>query len=323
MQLDNTVEKMESIVPFQGAKKIGRFRRMVPAGVSRKLGRTLLVAQKHSPTILFVGGVAGMVATTVLACRATLKVESVLDEHLSKMKDAKELSGLNDPDYTEPDFRKDMTYLYIRSAYALCKLYGPTVVLGIASIGALAGSRNILNRRNAALTAAYAAIEKGFADYRARVVQQYGEEKDLELRYDARDKTLVEDTDKGVKKINVKVPGDGAQSMYARLFAKETSRNWQKQMEYNRFFISSQQTFANDLLRARGHVFLNEVHDMLGLERTQAGQAVGWLLDGEGNGYIDFGVFKNNVFMGQQFVNGNTPGIWLDFNVDGTIHDKI
>jgi hypothetical protein len=70
-------------------------------------------------------------------------------------------------------------------------------------------------------------------------------------------------------------------------------------------------------------VFLNEIHDMLGLERTKAGAVVGWVMGGDGDERIDFGVFKANEYMGQEFVNGNERSILLDFNVDGVIYDKI
>jgi hypothetical protein len=86
-------------------------------------------------------------------------------------------------------------------------------------------------------------------------------------------------------------------------------------------FIRSQQNYANDLLNARGHVFLNEVYDMLGIERTSAGAVVGWVR-GNGDNEIDFGVL-NDLHSGQRFINGDERSVLLDFNVDGVVYDLI
>ena len=170
------------------------------------------------------------------------------------------------------------------------------------------------------LTAAYAALDKGFRQYRERVVGELGADKDREFRYAMEDKTIVEETKEGPVTKQIKVVG--GTGIYARLF-DEYNSNWSDDPGYNRLFISCQQNFANDLLRSRGHVFLNEVYDMLGLERSPEGAVVGWVLDGDGDGYVSFGVFDGDMYKGQEFVNGNERSILLDFNVDGVIWSKI
>ena len=87
-------------------------------------------------------------------------------------------------------------------------------------------------------------------------------------------------------------------------------------------YLKAQQNSFNDLLRARGHVFLNEVYDGLGLERSQAGAVVGWVL-GDGDNYVDFGIFDGDKPRARDFVNGLEASILLDFNVDGVIYDLI
>lgn len=289
--------------------------------VTSKAGRQVLKLQKHSPTILFVAGVVGVGATVVLACRATLKVHEVLDDHHTtkgKMVVALE----NSIDYTEEDYRKDHMLLMAKTAGQFLKLYGPSVILGAAAIAALTGAHVVLNRRNVAVTAAYAALEKGFRDYRKRVVDQYGDDKDQEFRYGLVHGEIVEETEQGPKVVGVKKWPDGVvRSIYARCF-DETSSSWQRAPGYNQVFIRAQQAYANDLLQARGHVFLNDVYDMLGLSRTKEGAVVGWVL-GNGDNFIDFGVFGGDTFMAQQFVNGVERTVWLDFNVDGIVYDKI
>jgi len=289
--------------------------------LTSRAGRQILKVQKHSPALLFGAGVVGIVGTVVLASRATLKLEKTLVE--TEMKKAR-VQAATLPEYTDDDRKRDLTVLYVKNVIKVGKLYAPAVALGTISIAALTGSHVILNRRNVALTAAYAAIEKGFREYRERVVGAYGADKDREFRYGVVKQQIVEETENGpvtktVKRVDMSVKP----SIYARFF-DESSSSWSKEPSYNQLFINCQQNYANDKLRAQGHVFLNEVYDMLGIPRSKEGQIVGWVLNGEGDNYVDFGVFKGkDAFMGQQFVNGEERSVLLDFNVDGVVFDKI
>lgn len=290
--------------------------------VSSTVGRQLLKGQKHSPTILFAGGVVGVITTTVLAARATLKLEEVLDHSAKNRELADDLLSQNRKDYTADDHQKDVAYIKVKTAVNIAKLYGPTVILGLVSIGALAGSHNILSKRNAALTAAYGAMKKGFDEYRKRVVDELGEDKDREFRYGSESREIVEETETGPQTRTVQRAKHGS-SIYARLFGQDSSNSWSPTPEYNLLFLKSQQNMANDQLRARGHVFLNEVYDSLGLERSKEGAIVGWVWD-NGDGYIDFGIFDRQMTpQALDFFTGHEGQILLDFNVDGVIYDKI
>jgi hypothetical protein len=287
----------------------------IPMAVSKALGRQALVLEKNSPAILFGTGIVGMVGSTVLACRATLKLEEVLEEGKENIKKAKTLEH---EDYSEKDREKDLAIIHIQTSMKIVKLYGPAIVLGGVSVAALTQSHSILNKRNAALTAAYAALEKGFAQYRQRVVEKYGEEEDRNFRYGSREVEVMEN---GKKKTVLRV-GEGEPSIYARFF-DPLSTKWSKEPEYNLLLLKCQQNYANDLLRARGHVFLNEVYDMIGVPRSKAGSVVGWILIGNvKENWIDFGIWDDDDNV-RDFVNGREASILLDFNVDGVIYDKI
>lgn len=289
--------------------------------VTSKVGRQILIGKKHSPTILFAGGVVGVVTTTVLACKATLKLEEVLDETREVQQKIREA---NLDGYSEEDRKKDMTLSTVQGAVKVAKLYAPAAAVGVVSIAALTGSHVVMNRRNTALMAAYSALDRGFNQYRQRVRDELGDEKDRDFRYGSGETKKVEFVDDEGKKhkfdavdISHETP-----SMYARFF-DETSREWNRTLEYNRIFLNCQQNYANDLLQARGHVFLNEVYDRLGFERTKAGAVVGWVKDGDGDGFIDFGIFDGDSPRKRMFVNGDERSILLDFNVDGVIYDKL
>jgi hypothetical protein len=302
--------------------------KFVPDAIARKVAEQGFLASKNSPRILFVGGVVGMVGSTVLACRATLKLEGVLDQIESDKRTAHEAKAdVERPDYegtaTYPDneFRKDLTIISIRGIGSIAKLYGPSVLLGAASIAALTKSHNILQERNLALTAAYALVDGAFHRYRERVVDRYGEDVDRDLVYESEHVDILdEETGRivGATRV-VSAPG----SAYARFFDDESSRNFSSDPDINMLFLRSQQLYLNDRLRARGHVFLNEVYDSLGLSHTEAGAVVGWRWKkGSGDDYIDFGCWDGGEVI-TDFFNGREGAILLDFNVDGVIYDKL
>lgn len=292
--------------------------------VTWRLGRQALKLRKSSPEILFAAGVAGVVVGTVLACRATLKVHEVNEkaEHDKKMADG--MYEVGNPEYSETDHRRDLALVQLRRVAGIARIYGPAIGVGIVSVGMLRKSHNILNTRNAGLMAAYAVLDKGFNEYRERVLELVGPEKEKELRYGFEEREFVTETKNGPKVIHKNtVDVRKPTSVYARVFG-DFNQNWSPQPEYNVIFLRAQQNYANDMLNARGHVFLNEVYDFLGLERTKAGAVVGWVKGSGGDDCIDFGIFDGQNMDGfYDFVTGREGSIVLDFNVDGVIYDKI
>jgi hypothetical protein len=295
----------------------------VKSVVTSKVGRQVLLAKKNSPAILFVGGVVGVVGATVLACKATLQLEETLEESNQLADKAKEILERDLESYSESEYKRDLVLIKIQSASKVARLYGPAFLVGSLSIAALTGSHITLTRRNAGLMAAYSALDKGFRQYRDRVREELGDEKDLEFRHGtATVEEKVEAKDGSTKTVkHTTVPSD-MPSMYARFF-DETSPDWRREPEYNRFFLSCQQNWCNELLRMRGHLFLNEVYDRLGISRTKAGAVVGWVISDEGDNFVDFGIFDGDNWKKRQFVNGDERSILLDFNVDGVIWDLI
>lgn len=290
------------------------------------------MVQKHSPEILAGVGVVGVVASGVMACKATLKLNDILDEckeTRDKIKEVEENPEFEDR-YSPEDAKKDLTVNYMQTSMKIAKLYAPAVLLGSASLGCLLASNDILRKRNAALSAAYMTVDKGFKEYRQRVAERFGEEVEKEIRYNIKaqeiETTVVnEDGSEAVVKETVNVMDPNLYSDYARFF-DEFNPNWQNDPEYNLMFLKSQQQYANDLLRARGRLFLNEVYEMLGIEKSKAGQIVGWVYNKEnpsGDNFVDFGIYNLNNERTRAFVNGMEPSILLDFNVDGNIWDLM
>lgn len=289
--------------------------------------KTVMKLKKHSPEILVVAGIAGTVVSAVLACKATTKVAEILDETkgtLDTIHEGMETGAINGQEYTTEDGKKDTVVVYAQTGMKLAKLYAPAIILGTLSITSILASNNILRKRNVALGAAYAAIDKSFKEYRGRVIERFGEQVDTELKYGIKAKKFEEievdpetGKEKKVKK-TVMVADPNLQSDYAVYFDSK-SRNYETNPDYNRMFLKAQQAFVNDKLQTRGHLFLNEVLDDLDLPRTPAGQIVGWTKDGP-DGYVNFRI----VEVERETEDGrHEPALLLDFNVEGNIWEKM
>lgn len=299
------------------------------SSVMSRFARPALKVRQHSPAILFGAGVIGVGTTVVLACRATLKLEDTLAETKLKLDKIDAAAKLKDPDFNEDTQKKAQVAVYVSSGMKIVRLYAPAAVVGLASIGALTGAQVILNRRVAGLGAAYMAVQEAFDKYRSRVIEKYGVEDDIEFRHQFEDREYVEEAEDGSGPVvkTVRQPTDGSLSGYARLF-DEHNHNWKRDPHGNLMFLSCQQNWANQMLQNRGHLFLNEVYDMLGFDRTQAGALVGWVWrkhedDQVGDPYVDFGVLDGDRYSGQRFINGEERSVWLDFNVAGPIYKLL
>lgn len=302
-------------------------------GVNRTLSKAGFQIKKHSPEILIVAGIAGVVTSAVMACKATTKINDILDqtkEEVGKVNDALANEKIPEDVYSKEDAKKDLAIIYIQTGVKLAKLYGPSLILGALSITSILASNNILRKRNVALAAAYATIDNSFKEYRSRVIEHFGKDLDRELKYNIKAKEISETTvdENGKETIvtkTVPVVESEEPSDYARFFC-EGCAGWTKDPEMNLVFLKQQQNWANELLKTRGHLFLNEVYDMLGIERSKAGQVVGWVYDETNpdcDNYVDFGIYDIYNERKRAFVNGWERSILLDFNVDGNIYSLL
>ena len=279
---------------------------------TRIIGRTSLVISKHAPTILTVAGTAGFIGTTVLASKATLKLEETVAEEASllvKVHEAQEEGKL-----TDKDAAHDKVVLYTRMVTKLGKLYAPALILGAASIAALATGHGIMLKRNASLAAAYAAVDQAFKSYKKKVEAKFGKDAVLEAISVPTEELVVDgETTESVLKY-------GDTSPYGVIF-DETNHNWSADEDLSALHLKCQQQYANDILQTRGHIFLNEVYKMLGFPHTPAGAITGWV-KGNGDNFVDFNI-HDGLFEGED-ANGRLVTKWaLDFNVDGVMYDKI
>lgn len=302
----------------------------VMANVSRFAAKAKFKLGKHSPEILMVVGAVGAVTSTVMACKATLKVNDILAAHdatVATIHDVQEgkVQIKAGEEYTEEDVKKDLTTTYVQTGLKIAKLYAPAVILGTLSIGCMFGSNHILQKRNAALTAAYVTLDKAFGDYKERVTERFGDRVQSELEHgikavEVENKIVNEDgTEETIKSYMDEV--DGAHSPYDLIF-DEMIDEWQPDAQYNKWHLAQVEDTANRRLRTQGYLFLNDVYRMIGRYNSGAmivkpeGQIVGWLYDPNNEN------LQNCVKLGLDKMKGDR-NVVLHFNVDGPIIDKI
>lgn len=277
--------------------------------------------KKHKPEICEAVGIIGMVVGTVMACKATLKVPEKTEEfheNLDLARDAEENRG------------RAVTHAYILYGVDLFKIYWPSLIVGGASIGSICYSGHMYRDRNASLAAAYAAINTGFAEYRERVAEQFGEDVEKRLRIGATEKTVkeketLEDGSKKTikKKINVIDPEAVNGVPYSRVF-DEHNPLFTEDNQYNLWFLVSKQEEFDGKLERKGYLALNDVLVGLGYKPIKEGQTIGWVRDSEnGQNHVTFGLDETWYTDVADFRDGFKQSIVLTFNVTGNILDAL
>lgn len=296
-----------------------------------------LTAKKYSPEILAAVGGIGTIAAIVLACKATTKASDILEEHKKSVEEIHEVKENEEyaEEYDEKDYKKDLTIVYSHTVMKLVKIYGPAILTAAGSLFCMFAAVNILKKRNAALTMACTTLASTFANYRQRVKDRYGEDKEFEIYHDIRETEEVEvTTDKNGKEKTkvkkVKLPGGMGTPFaitFAPTFGKDEEGNpiknpyWTGDRDTDICQIRAIERYCNDMLIAKGKLTLNEVREQFGLPGIREGQFFGWVRrknNPNGDNYIDFRIVKDSVNY-LDYMNKKNDFIILDLNCDGDI----
>lgn len=299
--------------------------------MSRSVHKAGFKIKQHSPEILVGIGIVGTVTSVIMACKATLKVSEVVEEAqetIEKIHEGVEQQKhtADGEEYTQEIANRDLAIVYGQTAWKFVKLYGPSVLVGVASIGCLVGSTIILRKRNVALAATVTALDTSFREYRGRLIERFGEDLDRELRFNIKAKEIEErvvdeDGNETVEKKIVHEIDPNVHSMYS-VFFDDGNIGWSKNPELNKVFLIQQQEAANYRLRTEGFLPLNEVYKMIGAPLTYYGQIAGWVYSDDpdsGDNFVSFGLFDNENEKARDFINLREKTILLDFNCIGNI----
>lgn len=284
------------------------------APITRFTSRSALKLKKNSPQILFYAGIVGTVATTVLASRATLKAVPVVERLKAERE---ELDSFHLEKKVELEvYNAEVRQQYARVAVDLGKLYGPTVLVGVGSLVALTKSHQQLTSRNTALTVAYTGLFRTFEAYRERVRQELSPEHDQKFLHGVVQQEIEYEDKNGktkTKTIDVLDPSSEAALSY---FYDSKCASFSPLPGYNVNFLEAQQIWANRRLRDQGHLFLNEVYDMLMIPHTRDGNILGWVYKdlGDNDTFVTFGYELDG-----EFLAGYKNEVMLNFNIHGPI----
>lgn len=310
--------------------------------MTQRFGRLGLHVQKYSPEILLGAGLIGIGVTIFMVAKAAQKhneTAEIAEELFADIEDqhAYELEQ-SGTEVSAIEHNKDFALAYVKTGLAYAELYGPAAALGLLSVMAILASHGVMARRQVAIVAAYNLLNQGYQNYRARVIEELGADKDRAFYLGLREEQYtgeVEYDEEGKSKKRVKKtrmiadPALEKGSIYSVIFDESTNQYRRGDRLLNRAFLEGQQRYLNDLLMLRGHVFLNEMYERLGFPHTTEGAVVGWLLRStpdqlkeEGrDGYISFGL-EDEVLNGDSMRLQN-DGFFIDPNVDGIIHTLI
>ena len=283
---------------------------------------------KHAPTILSVTASAGVIATGYLAWKAGTRFEDVEGRDWDRRKECLKNADII-PDEDVPKIERKNRILFILDTV---RTVAPAAIVGAATITMIYFSNSISKKRLAAMGAAYATLQTAFDGYKRTMVEALGKEsveKILKPKLPNVGKSAEEilSSDNKSDAANVSdavVNSLKALSPYARIIAEESSTCWDPNEDYTSQNLAAVQLWANRRLERKGHLFLNEVFDQLGLSRTREGAVVGWLKNGEGDGYVSFGDFDASIYRvpSDDYTRVDSNFI-VDFNVDGVIWDRI
>lgn len=217
--------------------------------------RTKAFLGRNSSTILTCIGGAGVVATTVMAVKATPKALALLEE-------AKEEKG---EELTKFEVVKTAGPAYI-----------PTIITGVSTIACIFGANALNKRQQAALVSAYALVDNSFKEYKKKVVELYGEDADGRVREEiAKDEYVNSEFE--IEDPNKKLFFD---EFSGRYFESTTEDVIKAEYELNR------------RMSEYYGVYLNDFYDMLGLDRVDYGDYLGWssgeVYDTQWSTWIDF-----------------------------------
>ena len=252
-------------------------------GIGHK-GFTLI--KPHLPTIAVVAGSVAVVGGAFFACKATLHVDEVLADHRAMINHVKEIQDkLPEGTFTDREIKHDKLQCYAVTAGRLFRLYAPAISLAAAGFASIFAGYGMIKRWHALAVSSVAALDEKFNNYRAGVIDQYGEDVDKQLAGEVLKTTTTE-----VKKIDHETGEETTEAVdvvtfenlveddFTRIFDC-TNPKWENDYLFNdNFFINLVNYYTNRLQSRRiDHVFLNKILKDCGFKETGVGHFYGWV----------------------------------------------
>lgn len=291
--------------------------------------RAMRSISAHSPELLMILGTAGVIGGTIVVAKQTTKVEDELEDIRTEQSDLKYMHRTHPDDMDEKEYKKELFAIKRGAALKVAKIYAPGVLLIGGGIACYFSAFGIMKKRQGILVASLAAANKAFEEYRARVIEDQGVEKDKEYLYGLKKEKITTDTidDNGKKKKvteEVYTKDRDMVSRYAIRFTPEFSTEASSDVNYNVAMLKSIESAYNAMLPSHKKVYLSEVYHELGVDETFESRLVGWdyNADAHGDGKIHFEITEIVEWDASE-PRGYHKELIVDFNVDGDIAHKL
>lgn len=222
------------------------------------MSNSKLYLKHNSVTILTAIGAIGVVATSVLTAKATIKAFEIINEE-------------------ECDKKRELTKKEI--VVLAGPSYFPAILVGASTIACILGANALNKKQQAMLSSAYAFVSTSFKEYKNKVKELYGEEAHNNIVNaiaveKAKDSHITAPV--GFMGENYDLSID--EESEPRLFYDETSDRY---FETTNEQVLEAEYHLNRNFVLRGYVTLNEFYEFLGLEETEYGDALGWAIEDE------------------------------------------
>ena len=303
--------------------------------------KVIWVGKKYAPEILTYGGVAAMIGGTVFACKQTPKAVEIVEDtkkQLSVIKATEEEASQNNRlvkrdggliSYSPQDYKKDITIAHVNNIKALAKNYAVPGLMLIGGAAMVLGGHGILRKRNAVAIATLSSVMEGFNKYRSNVIKELGETADKHFRFGKGTPDVIETVDAESGEVTQeKTSTDGFADFPDDdprffMFSKETAPDFYKgNLLMDLAQLRSFQNLSTDELRIYGNINVNRIRQICGVKPIDEGLDNGYVVDGNGDGYVDFGIFDRVTGEPKAWVYDcvkEGQGIPVELNIDGNI----
>lgn len=284
--------------------------------------KLLFGLKQIAPEIATIGGTAGVAFGAIGLYKAIQDSKDIL----AKVKE--EVKRLEDDGADE----KDIKAVKIAGGITVAKKVAPSAALVVGSTAAVFASHYELRKENKRLSDIITHTSLAYNTIVKTLKDKLGDEKAEEIIYGIRkpneeERKVIEDltkdnpmTEEQQKTYRISDDTEISPSLYA-VFFDETCTNYSDDPDFNKNTLILLQARFNERLRRVGYVYLNEIYEALGVEKTEAGHDMGWRYaphdpNHEGANTIDFNMWDIRSKANRRFINGYEPIILLDFNVD-------
>ena len=305
------------------------------------LKKALWIGKKYAPEILTYGGLAAMGVGTVFACKQTPKAVTIVEDtkkQLAVIKATEEEAANNNRlvkrdggliSYSQQDFKKDITIAHVNNIKALAKTYAVPGLMLIGGTAMVLGGHGILRKRNAVAIATLSSVIEGFNKYRGNVIKELGETADKHFRFGKGTPDVIETVDAESGEVTQEKSSTDGFAEFPEddprffIYSKETSPDFYKgNLLMDLANLRSFQNHADDILHIEGNISVNRIRQICGVKAIDEGLDNGYVVDGNGDGYVDFGIFDRVTGEPLPWVYEcvkEGQGIPVELNIDGNI----